>query len=144
MKTIGVRVLWIGMIALALGQFFRPTVTCNHGLHKYNLLDDPKVDPEVRVVLKRSCADCHSNEARLPWYAQVSPISWLIARHIERGREKLNFSEFPRNSVSAKQEVADSVDQHEMPLPSYLLIHRDARLSLDDQEAIDRWADSSK
>ena len=50
------------------------------------------VPPEVKAVLTRACADCHSNETRWPWYSEVAPASWFVADHVREGRDSLNFS----------------------------------------------------
>jgi len=142
MKRLGVRAFVISIVALSAAQLVQPTMSNKRSAPSNNLLENPNLDPQVRSILLRACADCHSNQTRLPWYAQVSPISWLIAGHMERGREKLNFSEWPRNSSNEKQDIADSVDKSEMPLPSYLLLHSQARLTLVDRKAIEHWADS--
>ena len=131
---------------LAVAQLVQPPVSKTRENHdKMDLLQSPTVDFKVRSILKRACADCHSNEAHLPWYGRVSPMSWLIANHpnhMSRGRENLNFSEWPRNSANQRQEIADSVDKNEMPLTSYVWLHRDALLSDEDRNLIDSWADS--
>ena len=50
--------------------------------------------PETRALAVRACFDCHSNETIWPWYSNVAPISWLVQRDVDEGREKLNFSEW--------------------------------------------------
>ena len=46
----------------------------------------------TRQLAKRACFDCHSNETRWPNYARVAPVSWLVERDVQQGREALNFS----------------------------------------------------
>ena len=63
---------------------------------------NPKTDPaleikapaDVKAVFKRSCYDCHSNETKWPWYSNIAPMKWFIARDVEVGRQWLNFSEW--------------------------------------------------
>src|SRR5690242_8962779 len=50
----------------------------------------------VRVVLRRACYDCHSNETVWPWYSRIAPVSWLLARDVHQGRRELNFSTWNR------------------------------------------------
>lgn len=49
---------------------------------------------ELAAVLDRSCRDCHSNNTLWPWYTQIAPLSWLIARGVAEGRKAVNFSEW--------------------------------------------------
>src|SRR5215468_9894175 len=46
------------------------------------------------AVLDRACRDCHSNGTVWPWYTQVAPLSWLMARGVAEGRKAVNFSEW--------------------------------------------------
>lgn len=143
MKKRTVRLILIGVMALAAAQLVKPigSVAEPRPIPTRDFFADSSVDPAVRQALERSCADCHSNRDDLPWYGHVAPMSWLIGRHIARGRLKLNLSEWPQNSRNLKQDIADSIDKEEMPLPSYLWMHRAARLTQAEKAAIDRWAD---
>lgn len=49
---------------------------------------------ELAAVLDRSCGDCHSNNTVWPWYSQIAPLSWLMARGVAEGRKAVNFSEW--------------------------------------------------
>jgi hypothetical protein len=41
--------------------------------------------PEVKVLLRRACYDCHSNETVWGWHTYIAPISWLVAHDVSRG-----------------------------------------------------------
>ena len=86
------------------------------------------VSPEVEQLARRACFDCHSNETKWPWYANVAPVSWRVQHHVDEGREHLNFSEFDKPQRDA-DEAAEMVASGEMPLRDYLLAHPEARLS---------------
>jgi len=145
MRKFAFQAFAIGLVALSAAQLVQPTASSKLSPRspRTDLLQDQNLDPQVRTILRRACADCHSNQTHLPWYARVSPVSWLITRHIEQGRQKLNFSEWPQNSANQKQDIADSIDKAQMPLPSYLFLHPQAQLSTAEKNAIERWADSS-
>lgn len=102
------------------------------------------VSPEAGLLLKRACMDCHSNRTLWPWYSYVAPTSWLVERDVSKGREHLNFSEWDQYTFKQRQEllahIATAVKNREMPLPQYLLIHRDARLSDADTDVLYGWA----
>lgn len=84
--------------------------------------------PEVRALAVRACFDCHSNETKWPAYAQVAPISWLVQRDVDEGREKLNFSEWNKPQRHA-DDAASEVREGEMPMVIYPPLHPEARLS---------------
>lgn len=110
--------------------------------------DPIQAAPEVMEILRRSCFDCHSHETRWPWYSRVAPVSWLLADHVEEGREHLNFSQWEalpagtRNHL--REEVWHEVEEGEMPLSTYLLLHAEAELSGGDKEILRQWSTAAE
>jgi mono/diheme cytochrome c family protein len=82
---------------------------------------------QTRELAVRACFDCHSNETVWPWYSNVAPLSWLVQRDVEEGREEINLSEW--NRPQEGEESAETVGDRSMPPRSYLLTHPDARLT---------------
>lgn len=84
--------------------------------------------PETRALAQRACFDCHSNETVWPWYSYVAPISLRVADHVEHGRFHLNFSQWdgPNEELD---DVIETIEEGEMPLRDYLLLHPEARLT---------------
>lgn len=101
---------------------------------------------DVANLLKRSCSDCHSNETRYPWYSRIQPSAWFLQDHIDEGRRELNFSVWrtyePRRQKKKLTEICEQIRAGEMPLPSYLWIHRDAALNPDEARLLCDWAES--
>jgi hypothetical protein len=64
--------------------------------------------------------------------------------HIDDGRRELNFSVWstytPKRKSKKLEEICEQVEKGEMPLPSYLWIHRDAALREGDAQALCDWA----
>jgi hypothetical protein len=104
------------------------------------------VPPNVAAILERSCYDCHSNETRWPWYSNVAPVSWFVSDDVAEGRRQLNFSEwsdYPADEAAARLlYVGAVVRSGAMPLPKYLRVHPEARLSEADVEAVTRWVET--
>ena len=100
------------------------------------------INPQVGKILDRSCQDCHSNRTAWPWYSHVAPASWVISKHVNKGREMLDFSEWANQPPAANERmlICDAVSDGRMPLPEYTVIHRNARLSKLDVELICEWA----
>ncbi|MBI1288756.1 MAG: cytochrome C [Flavobacteriales bacterium] len=88
---------------------------------------------EVRNLLDVACMDCHSDQTRYPWYAEVTPINFWLDHHIEEGREHLNFSEWNSLSMAdrrhAIKETIEVLEKKEMPLWTYWIVHWDAKLT---------------
>jgi len=73
--------------------------------------------PETRDLMVRACFGCHSNEVVYPSYADIAPISWMVASHVSEGRNEVNFSEF----ATSKRGFDDTIEvilDGSMP-PSY-------------------------
>jgi hypothetical protein len=88
---------------------------------------------ETEQLVKDTCYDCHSNETVWPWYSYIAPVSWLVAQDVEEGREKLNFSEQSANDIES-EELIEEVEEGGMPLPNYIVMHPNAKLT-DKQKA---------
>jgi hypothetical protein len=103
------------------------------------------VPAPVKAILQRACYDCHSNRTVYPWYGSVQPVAWWLNKHLAEGRAELNLSEFgayePKRAVRKLQAIADEVHDHTMPLKSYLLMHREARLTDAERALIVDWAE---
>lgn len=82
---------------------------------------------QTRDLAVRACFDCHSNETVWPWYSKVAPVSWLVQRDVDEGRDELNYSEW--NRAQEGEESAEKVREGSMPPRTYLLTHPDARLT---------------
>lgn len=142
--------LWGFAALLVVAQFIRPARTNPVSAPGHALEDVVAVPPAVEAVLTRSCGDCHSDRTRWPWYSQVAPVSWFVINHVQEGRRHMNLSEWVPPGVNDPVQytrekfhsACRQVQTRDMPLASYLLIHRDARLSPADVSAICSWADN--
>lgn len=101
------------------------------------VISEPAWDsPQTREIAQRACFDCHSNETVWPWYSRVAPMSWLVARDVNEGREKLNFSEWPPREMDELDELIEVVQEGEMPMPIYLPLHPEANLSTAEKQTL--------
>lgn len=91
--------------------------------------------PRTRELFFRACADCHSNETVWPFYSSIPPASLLIQKDVDEGRSQFNISEWgrPRNEGD---EAAELLQEGEMPLRIYLLMHPSARLDAGEQQEL--------
>jgi hypothetical protein len=112
------------------------------------ILAGARVDPKVLSILQRSCQDCHSDITHYPWYSYVAPVSWLIRSDVNGGRQHLNLSRWEEYSIQRRErilsEIANQVKDRDMPLPQYIWIHRGARLSDADVEAVFQWTQTER
>jgi hypothetical protein len=97
----------------------------------------------IQTLLKASCYDCHSNNTNYPWYSKIQPGAWFMENHINEGKEELNFNTFGeysgRRKKSKLKSIISQIRDDEMPIASYTLVHRDAKLSEEDKTMITKW-----
>jgi len=114
-------------------------------INKNDLIANNQISDSVSRLFKNSCYDCHSNETTYPWYSYVAPVSWLISRDVKHGRKHLNFSEWESYSKLDKakhlDDISDEVNGKEMPLPSYLIMHPNSKLTDEERDLLVNWTD---
>ena len=140
---------WAGIVILSLFvliQFYRPDRTNPPTDPSRALSSLVSVPPDISSMLKRSCNDCHSHETRWPWYSNVAPVSWLVASDVNEARKHLNLSDFAQyqslRAVGKLDAMCENMEDGIMPLPKYLIMHPDAKLSQDDIRRFRTWVDS--
>ncbi len=110
------------------------------------VIQDIAAPSEIDVILKNSCYDCHSNETKWPWYSRIAPGSFLITRDVVEGRKHLNFSDFADldafDSTDIADEIIEVLEEGEMPILPYLLLHPGASLSDSQITALSEWAET--
>jgi hypothetical protein len=131
------------LIILVALQFIRPTRNSST-IPSTNDIRTAYVVPEnVLKVFEKSCYDCHSNNSAYPWYTNIQPIGLWMQQHIDEGKDELNFSEFKSYSIKRQlkkmKEIRNEINEDEMPLSSYLIIHRDANLNNEQKINIIDW-----
>ncbi len=119
-----------------------------------NIPEPPKIiDPqkeiqapkEIASLLKNSCYDCHSYQTTLPWYGNIAPISWEVRSNIKKGRVWLNFQEWGNYTEEKKQKVYKGIIKSinlRMPIPMYLNMHQEAKLTAEQRKTIKTWAEN--
>lgn len=130
--------IWLCAI-LALIQF----VPYGHDHSNPSADKEPAWDsPQTRDLFRRACFDCHSNQTGWRWYSYVAPVSWLVARDVNDGRQHLNFSQWDKPQRHAK-DVAEQVRSGEMPLWFYVPLHPSAKLSDAEKQSLIEGAGKS-
>jgi hypothetical protein len=141
------KVLIVIISLLIIIQFIRPERNVAVAYTSTDITHSVTVSPEVKNILEKSCYDCHSNHTEYPWYANVQPIAGWLAHHVDEGKDELNFSEFDTYKLKRKthklKEVIEQVKKGEMPMSSYLIIHKNAALSEEQKSILVKWAEES-
>ncbi|MEX0664105.1 MAG: heme-binding domain-containing protein [Acidimicrobiia bacterium] len=100
--------------------------------------EPPWDSPRTLALARAACFDCHSNETDPYWFEEIAPVSWLITRDVNAGRDALNFSECEPHESEDGDDVAEVVIEEEMPPSMYTLLwlHPDAELSATERQEL--------
>lgn len=141
------KILFALLIIFIAIQFIRPARNLNAAVLPTDITQTVHVPDTVMGILKNSCYDCHSNNTRYPWYANVQPVAWWLNSHITDGKRALNFSEFGSYPIRRQQNkfkgINKEVKSGDMPLSSYTLIHTTAKLNAAEKKIIADWTVTS-
>lgn len=138
-------VVFLGFIGI---QFIRPAFTNPPLVTGETLAEVTQVPEDVQAILKKSCNDCHSNETVYPWYSYIQPSASFLKDHIDEGRREVNFSVWKTYDAKKQRrklaEMCEQVESKEMPLPSYLWIHWDAKLTDAERKTLCDWTEAER
>jgi len=137
------KIMLVILIVFIAMQFVRPAPNSSNAVQQEDMVTHFNVPANVAGVLKTSCYDCHSNNTSYPWYSNIQPVGWLLAKHIKDGKEELNFNQFTtyssRRQLSKLKSIRNSIKDGSMPLASYTLIHKEANLSEKSKAMVIEW-----
>ncbi len=143
LKKILKRTFQILLLAFIVIQFIRPAKNKAEGISNNDITKLYAVPADVQSILKTSCYDCHSNNTVYPWYAQVQPVAWWLNNHIQDGKRGLNFSEFASYRIGKQyrrlDDISKQIKENEMPLDTYLWIHKGAILTDQQKLTLSNW-----
>ena len=129
-----VKIIMLVLLVCFVGLQFVPTkLNQSTVVPKTDFMEVNKVPATIRNKLQVSCYDCHSNNTDYPWYNKIQPAAWFLEDHIKQGKDELNFSEWEaysnRRKNSKLRSIISQIQDDEMPLYSYTLMHREAKFS---------------
>lgn len=131
------------LLTFVIIQFIRPARNRSGQASAADFTKVYQVPVDVQSVLQKACYDCHSNNTRYPWYTNIQPMGWMMARHIKKGKEQLNFNEFGsytgRRRISKLKGIANQIRDGDMPLWSYKIMHKQGRLSDSQKKLVIEW-----
>lgn len=132
------------ILVIVVIQFFQPLKNISDNISG-DILHIEKVPENIQGIITNACLDCHSNNTNYLWYHKVAPVSWMVSKHIVEGKKELNLSEWREMDIYDKignlEEMGQEVERKEMPLKSYSVIHKNARLTKKQIEEFRIWTE---
>ncbi len=142
------KILIVVLILLFFIQFIRPARNNGAEATPTDITHYVTVPDTVMHILQRSCYDCHSNHTVYPWYVNINPVGLWLKNHIDDGKRAINFSDlssFDKRKLNHRLgDIAEEVESGDMPLSSYTLIHRYAKLDSNEINLIKQWTVQAK
>jgi hypothetical protein len=124
--------------------FFHPFGPVRQQHTRAQLPDDPLALP----LLERACQNCHSEQTKWPIYSYLPFVSWAVEKDVAEARQHLNLSRWDQYSNEQKQDllarIGTKVRSRQMPLPRYVLLHPEARLSDVEIQVIYDWTKAQR
>jgi hypothetical protein len=122
------------LILFVMIQFYQPARNISNGqVDTADFSNAANVPLEIANILRTSCYDCHSNHTNYLWYDYIQPARFLVEKHISDGKKELNFNEWGNYSERKQKRLLTSIKSQitnkEMPLPSYTLLRKNAKLT---------------
>jgi hypothetical protein len=141
-----IKKILIGLLVILVAiQFIRPEKNNSADITKDISTLYPMPD-SVKIIVDKACADCHTNNTKYPLYAAIQPISFWLADHVNDGKRHFNFNEFASYKIAKQnhklEEVIEQIKEGEMPLYSYTLIHKEAKLTEAEKATLINWCQS--
>lgn len=135
------------LIGLIILQFFPKNKNNAEKLEIHPLFENSNVSESVVKNFDAACSDCHSNHTEYPWYAKIAPVSFLIDNHVKEGKKHFNADEWNNYSLKRKnhklEECIEMMEEGEMPMKGYVLIHKEADLSSEEKQEMISWFKSA-
>ena len=138
-------VLVILLVIFVTMQFFQPEkniseISENHIFEKEQILEN------IKSIFKNACLDCHSNQTNYLWYHNISPVSWMVNKHVVAGKNELNLSDWGEldifDKIASLEDICKEVERNKMPIKEYTLMHKEAKLS--DEQIVELCAWTEK
>ena len=138
------KILLFLLVVFVIAQFFGPEKNEGDLASIETFYAETNPTEDVKLILKESCNDCHSDVTRYPWYNNITPVNYWMAEHVNDGKKHFNISKWNDYSTKKKdhklEELVEMVEEKEMPLPSYTWTHTEAKLTDAQIKNLLEWA----
>ncbi len=127
------KTVWIILILLVVIQFIPYGIKNEERDPQTDFFTVEQADEATIDLIRAACYDCHSQEARKPWYAYVAPVKFWVNKHVRGARMHIDFSDWKSYEANDRrhiiEECVEMIKEEEMPLNSYTWMHPEAQLT---------------
>jgi hypothetical protein len=129
-----------GKFAIAIAAAFAVLQCVRPGIPARPATAEIQVPTQIHLILEKDCYSCHSDQPRLAWFDEIQPGYWLVRKDILTAREHLDFSTLGGKPAAAQKgtlyEAENMIQLGAMPLPRFIALHPEARVSSEDLDAL--------
>ena len=109
---------------------------------------DFKTPNVIKIMLKKACYDCHSNETKWTSATYIAPLSWLCWLKVSKGRNVLNFSTWDDNKTEQvklqKAKIRKVITEGAFHQQLYDIWKTDTRLTDYESHTLTHWLSDSQ
>jgi hypothetical protein len=147
-KLVSIAFVLVPACAVSFASMMHPFGRIKTEASPAPVLGDAPVPASVMDIVSRSCQNCHSGRTEWPIYSYIAPMSWMVEKDVAAARNHMNLSRWHDYNSRQRQEflseIGSLVRNHRMPLPRYLLLHPEARLSDSEVNQLYQWTRSER
>ena len=133
------------LVAFVAIQFFQSEKNVEE-ISSNHILKKEKVPDNIKAIIQNACLDCHSNQTKYLWYHKIAPVSWMVNKHVVDGKDELNLSDWGEMDIYDKigtlEEICQEVEREKMPIKSYIIMHKKAKLSDEQVAELCAWTEN--
>lgn len=105
-------------------------------------------EKEIKPIFAKSCLECHSQNAELPWFHKIPFVKTVMDSHTAEAQSHLDltngFKNIENDQIQFKLDlISMTVKNDLMPPKAYRLSHG-ISLTEKDKEAVEKWISKSR
>ena len=110
----------------------------------------PATSPEMEAakqIIGTKCIMCHSKSPQLPYYAKLPVAGSFIRKHVKSGTGMMNLQELIAGTSTDKwayDRLAHVIQNDTMPIPSYLSLHWNGKLTAQEKAELLLWIEQQR
>jgi hypothetical protein len=147
MKKAWIIIISVVIFIFIVIQFFPPEKNDNLVNPQNDIVFKLEIPTPVKKKIVNACYDCHSDKTVYPFYNNIAPASWLMAKHIHDAKKKLNFSDWAnydkKKQIKLLTTICEVLTEGEMPLNAYVFMHSKAIINEKELEEICQWTEQA-
>src|SRR5258708_17427690 len=103
-----IKITWtlLGFAVAAIPScFIHPFGTVKQANSPKPLFVGAQIESPILNVMRKSCANCHSEQTDWPWYSYVPPASWMVDMYVREVSVHFILANFTELSTQSRYSI---------------------------------------